>query len=306
MHGAPSLSGFRRVKPAPFRYFAPATLEEATRLLAQYGDEAKLIAGGQSLGPMLNLRLAAPAVLVDLNSVQDLAQGAWHDEAGFALGAMTRQRDAERDAAVASMCPLLEEALHDVAHPAIRNRGTIGGSIAHADPAAEIPTVVAALNARITATSVRGVRELAASDFFTGYFSTHLEADEILVQITIPRRSARTGFAWREFATRHGDFAVVGVAAAVTLGEDDQIAEATLAYAGVASTPQVAGSVLDALSGPRPEERVDHAADLATSLIDPPDDLIASAGYRRTLARTLTRRALAASIARARGIDGRG
>lgn len=289
------------MKPAPFRCLAPATLEEAAQTLSRRGDEAKLIAGGQSLGPMLNLRLSVPSLLVDLNTVADLDAGTHLGAAGLVIGAMTRQRDAELSQAVAVGCPLLAEVLGEVAHPAIRNRGTVGGSLAHADPAAEMPTVALAVKARLTVMSVRGARDVSASQFFAGYFSTGLAADEILVRILIPPREPRTGWAWREFSARPGDFATVGVAATITLNEDGEVTEVALAYAGASDVPYPVQGVLEVLRGTSPEERLAEAADMAASLVDPSSDLVASADYRRRLVRTLTHRALAASLARAKG-----
>ncbi|HXF81881.1 MAG TPA: FAD binding domain-containing protein, partial [bacterium] len=206
------------MKPAPFRYAAPESLDEALGLLRRFGAEGKVLAGGQSLVPLLNMRLVRPAVLIDLNRVRSLdyiVHGAGRGPTReVRLGAMTRQRAAERSPLVRMELPLLAEALAYVGHPQIRNRGTVGGSVAHADPSAELPAVLAALDGRVVLRSARGARTLSAEEFFRGYLTTALAPDELLVELRLPAHPHR-GTAFLEVARRHGDFALAGVAVAM-------------------------------------------------------------------------------------------
>src|SRR5881628_249850 len=202
------------MKPAAFDYFTPVTVDEAVALLAEHGGEAKPLAGGQSLIPAMNFRLARPAALVDLNRIPELSYvRAEPDGGALVIGAMTRQRALERSDVVRRAAPLMAEAMPYVAHPQIRNRGTVGGSVAHADPAAELPAVTLALEARFRARSRSGERTIPAAEFFKGLLETALEPDELLVEIAIPHSPARSGYAFAEVARRHGDYALVGVAA---------------------------------------------------------------------------------------------
>jgi carbon-monoxide dehydrogenase medium subunit len=280
------------VKPPPFEYFAPDSLEEALALLAQYGDDAKPLAGGQSLVPVLNFRLARPAVLVDLNRIDALA-GIEADEPGLRIGAMTRQRSAERDALVRRHAPLIAEALPHVAHPQIRNRGTIGGSIAHADPAAELPALALALEATLRLRSAASERTVAARDFFTGLFATALASDELLVEVAVPPLPPRSGCAFEEVARRHGDYALLAVAALVALDDAGRCVDARLAYVGAGPGPLRAAAAEAALAGRRIDDAaVRDAADAAFREVDPGGDVHASAAYRKALARVLTTRAI--------------
>lgn len=293
------------MKPPPFEYRRPASLEEALEVLAREGPDAKILAGGQSLVPAMNFRLAAPAVLVDLNGVPDLAFVAERD-GGVAIGAMTRQRAAERSDAVARRAPLVAEALGHVAHPQIRNRGTFGGSLAHADPSAELPAVALVVSARMRARSAGAPegRWVDADDFYPGMFSTALEPDEILVEVEVPDAPPRTGDAFEEFARRHGDYALVGAATRVTLDADDRVADARIGLLSVADGPVRAQEGEEALIGEEPGDAAIAAAAAATAAgIDPPGDIHASADYRRHLTEVLTRRALARAVARAREDD---
>jgi carbon-monoxide dehydrogenase medium subunit len=280
------------MKPAPFRYFAPRSLEEALQLLAEHGGEAKPLAGGQSLVPAMNFRLARPAVLIDLNRVAELA---WVASGGDALrlGAMTRQRAAERAPEVLASAPLLAEALEHVAHPQIRNRGTIGGSLAHADPAAELPAVALALDAKFTLRGARASRQLRAAEFYVGLFATALEPDELLVEVALPAPAMRSGWAFEELSRRHGDYALVGVAATLQLDERGTVARARLAYLSVGEGPWLAERAAGLLRDERPTaEAFRAAADAAAADVDPPSDIHASAAFRRHLVAVLTRRAL--------------
>ena len=291
------------MKPAPFEYFRPRSLDEALALLAEHGSDAKPLAGGQSLIPAMNFRLATPSVLVDLNAIPKLSYVAYLTDGagGLNIGGMTRQRDLERSADVAVRVPLLAETMPYIAHPAIRNRGTIGGSLAHADPAAELPAVMLALNATIALTSRSGTRDVRASDFFVGLFSTAIESGELLTQIRIPPRGPRCGFAFEEVSRRHGDFALVGVAVAVNLDNEGRCSSARIALLSVGDRPMLAGEAANMLVGHRPSpESIRAAADAAaTRDIDPPGDIHASARYRRQLANVLTRRALERAFVRA-------
>lgn len=289
------------MKPPRFEYFEPDTLDAALRLVADHGDEAKVLAGGQSLVPMLNFRLVRPQVLVDVNRLAGLAYMREGD-GGLALGALTRQRDAERSALVRARCPLLADALPFVGHAAIRNRGTLGGSVAHADPAAEVPVVVAALDGTLVARGPRGEREIAARDFFVSYLTTALEPDELLVELRLPGLPAGAGTAFVEVSRRHGDFALVATAAAVALDGAGRCAHVRLALGGVGPVPFVAHAQAAPLVGTTPDAgRLAEVGRAVAAAIEPDADLHASREYRRDVAGVLVRRALAAAAARARG-----
>jgi carbon-monoxide dehydrogenase medium subunit len=289
------------VKPAPFRYHAPETLEEALALLAEHGSDAKPLAGGQSLVPAMNFRLARPAVLVDLNRIPGLAAIEPVDGAGgLHLGAMTRQRAAETSPLVAGRAPLLAEALPLVAHPQIRNRGTVGGSLAHADPAAELPAVAVTLGVRLRAASAAGERTIDASEFFTGLMATALEPEELLIGIEIPPQPPRSGWSFMELARRHGDYALIGVAAGVTLDESGRCADSRIVLVSAGEVPVAAAGASAALAGAElGAEAARAAAEAAAAEADPPGDIHASADYRRQLIRVLVRRALETAFARA-------
>jgi len=286
------------MKPARFAYHAPANVEEAIALLARHGGEAKLLAGGQSLVPLLNFRLTRPAALVDLNRVAGLSyigEAAGH----VRIGAMTRQRTIEFSPVIRRHLPLLAEATTLVGHLPIRSRGTIGGSLAHADPAAEYPTTLAALGGQVIVRSPRGERTLAAGELFQGYLTTTLAADEMLVEIRLPAMPDGAGFAFEEFSRRHGDFAIVGIAAIVVGTAGGHCASARLVTAGAGPVPvrlRAAEEILerDGLS----DAAVDAAARRAAELVEPPSDIHASADYRRNLTRVLTARALRRAIKR--------
>jgi carbon-monoxide dehydrogenase medium subunit len=288
------------MKPAPFDYFTPATVDEALALLAEHGGDAKPLAGGQSLIPAMNFRLARPAVLVDLNRISELAY-VRVESGGLAVGAMTRQRAVERSDEVARAAPLLAEAMPSIAHPQIRNRGTMGGSIAHADPSAELPAVMLALDARFRAKSSSGERSIPAGEFFKGMLETALAPGELLVEIAVPRPAARSGTAFLEMARRHGDYALVGVAATVTLDPRGRCQAARLSLLSVGDGPVLATEAGKVLAGQSPSDELLRAAGdaAATRDVDPPSDIHASAAYRRQLVAVLTRRALARAFQRA-------
>ena len=288
------------MKPPPFEYHAPSSLDEAVGLLARFGDEAKVIAGGQSLMPLLALRLARPTHLIDLNRAGGLATIAAPDGA-IVLGAMVRQRAAERSSLVREHCPLLALTLPHIGHPAIRNRGTVAGSLAHADPAAELPAVALALDAKLVARSARGERVLSALEFFVGHFTTALEADECLVEIRFPPWLDGAGCSFEEASRRRGDFAMVGVAAVLRVDAGGNVADARIVLTGVGG---IAVRAIDAealLHGARAgREAFEAAAERAARDLEPPSDLHASRAYRRHVARALVRRALERSAERAR------
>jgi carbon-monoxide dehydrogenase medium subunit len=275
-------------------YEAPATAAEAVDLLAEHQDEASVLAGGQSLIPLLALRLARPAVLIDINGLSELS-GVSVTDGRVAIGAMTREYVAEESELVADTVPLLAAALPLIGHEAIRSRGTIGGSLAHADPAAELPAVARALDAELVVRSRSGDRVVPAAEWFEGYLATSRHPDEILVEVRFPTAGPGTGAAFQEVARRHGDFAIVGLAASLTL-TDDAISDARLAFAGIADVPVRAADAEDLLVGERPSaELFEEAARRATDGIDPPADLNGSSEYRKKVAATLVRRGLQAA-----------
>jgi carbon-monoxide dehydrogenase medium subunit len=288
------------VKPAPFDYYAPTTREEALALLAEYAGEAKPLAGGQSLVPSMNFRLAQPSILVDLNGIDLLAGVRFGNDGSVTIKAMTRQRAVERDKRITELVPALAEAMPYIAHPQIRNRGTIGGSLAHADPAAELPAVMVALQATMIAESARGRRTMKASDFFQGLFTTALEPDELLVEIEIPALRPREGTAFEEFARRHGDYALAGAAAVIRLGDDGATADGRLVFFSVGDAPVESASAHQALVGERPTpEAIAAAAEASLADIDPQSDIHATSAYRRHLAGVLARHTLARAVERA-------
>jgi aerobic carbon-monoxide dehydrogenase medium subunit len=287
------------MKPPAFEYVAVTSADQALTELAKHGDAAKILAGGQSLMPMLNLRLAAPARLVDLNRVATLASIAAR-AGGVAIGAMTRQRTVEKSALVAAHVPLLADALPWVGHSAIRNRGTLGGSLAHADPAAELPAVALCLDARFTVRARRKKRTIAARDFFTGYLTTALAPTELLTEVWFPALPRGSGSAWIEVARRHGDYALAGVAAVVTL-KGDVVREARIALTGVDAAPVRATAAERVLAGaPLSTESMGAAAEEVRRQIEPHSDIHASAAYRRHIAGVLAVRALTRAGERAR------
>jgi aerobic carbon-monoxide dehydrogenase medium subunit len=287
------------MKPPRFEYHAPASIDQAVELLARYGGDAKILAGGQSLMPMLNFRLARPAALVDVNRIRALAY-VREDDGTLALGAMTRQRTIEFSPVVAERLPLLLEATRWVGHLPIRTRGTIGGSIAHADPSAEYPAVLTALDGEVVVQGPRGRRTLKPPALFETYLTTSLAPDEVLVEVRLPATPVGAGHAFEEFARRHGDFAIVGIAALV-VRDGPRCTTARLACAGAGPVPvrlRAAEEILerDGLG----EAAIDAAAARAAELVEPDSDIHASAEYRRHLTRVLTARALKRAAERAR------
>jgi CO/xanthine dehydrogenase FAD-binding subunit len=288
------------MKPAPFRYIAATSLQQALSLKGEHGDEAKFLAGGQSLMPAMNFRLAQPAILIDINQIEELA-GIRPTAGGARIGALTRYYQLERDAGMIRDFPLLGEALPHIAHPQIRNRGTIGGNLSHADPASELPAIALALEAQFRIQTASGERWVAAPKFFLGSLTTDLGTDEMLVEIELPLLKPRTGSCFMEIARRRGDFAIVGVAAMVTLDENDQCSRVRLAFCGVGETPIDASPAAEILVGDEvTEPAIREAADAIQQVIEPAGSVHATADYQRHIAGVLTERALTTANQRAR------
>ena len=282
------------MKLPPFDYEAPETTAEAIELLAEHDDDASVLAGGQSLIPLLALRLARPAVLIDVNGIGELS-GVSASDGQVTIGAVTREYVAEESQTVAESLPLLAAALPFIGHEAIRSRGTIGGSLAHADPAAELPAVARALDAEFVVRGRAGERVVPAADWFEGYLTTARRPDELLVEVRFPAAGKGTGTSFLEVARRHGDFAIVALATSLTLA-DGTISDARLAFAGMSDVPVRATEAESLLVGERPSaELFAEAARRATADIDPPSDLHGSAEYRRKVAAALVRRGLRAA-----------
>ncbi len=289
------------MKPAAFEYYAPQSLVEALDLVARLGYAAKVLAGGQSLVPALNYRLAQPAALVDLNHVAELFYIRPTADGGLLIGAMTRTGAVEHDPLVAERAPLLAEAIPHIAWPQIRNRGTFGGNIAHADPAGHLPAITVALDARYHVRGNAGDRWLSPDEFFLGAFMTALESDELLVEVSIPPMPPRCGWSYRQAARQAGAEAMVGVATLAGLDAAGRCALARIAYISVGEVPPVAANAAQALIGQKPTpEIIAAAAELAASAdVDPGEDIHATAAYRRHLVAALTRQALTEAFERA-------
>ncbi|MEM7587299.1 MAG: xanthine dehydrogenase family protein subunit M [Acidobacteriota bacterium] len=294
------------MKPAAFDYVAPDSLEEVLAVLAEQGDDAKILAGGQSLVPMMNFRLAQPTLLVDCNRLSELDFVRAGEGGSLHIGAMTRQRRVEQDPLVARRAPLMHGTLPYVAHPQIRNRGTVGGNLAHADPASELPVIALARDFEMRLQRAGSERRVAAKDFFIGLLETALEPEEMLTEIVIPPLAPRTGWGFTEFSRRHGDYAQVGVAALVTLDASDVCRQARLVYLSVGETPTDAPRAAQLLVGTSlDEEAMQAAADMAAEHeIEPSGDIHASEAYKRHLARVLTVRVLREANERAKQAGG--
>jgi aerobic carbon-monoxide dehydrogenase medium subunit len=287
------------MKPAAFKYIAAATLNDALSLKAKYGDDARFLAGGQSLVPMLNFRVAQPSVVIDLNALSQLS-GITQENGALRVGALTRYRTLERDPVVAEALPLVCEALPHIAHPQIRNRGTLGGNLAHADPASELPAIVLALDGRLRAQSASGERWIAARDFFVGPLTTALHADEMLVDIELPAHTKRSGHCFMEVARRRGDFALMGIAVSLTLGVFGRCNHARLALCGAGDTPIDVSAAAAGLIGHSVDAAaIDQVAASVQTAIDPRGNVHASKGFQRHLAGVLVKRALRTATERA-------
>jgi len=281
------------VKPAPFEYVRPDTIEAAIDALRAGGGSARALAGGQSLIPTMNFRLAQPSLLVDLAAIEELRGIRRNDDGALRIGAMTRQREVERSALVAELAPLITETMAWVAHPQIRNRGTIGGSLAHADPAAELPAVMLALDATFYLRGPAGGRSVRAREFYRGLFDTALAPGELLVEIEVPAARATFRFALEEVSRRHGDYALAGVAAAMAPAADGSVGDIAIALFSVGDAPILSEAGRAVLVGGALEPAaIGEAADATAEALDPPGDIHATSDYRRHLARVLTRRVL--------------
>ncbi|MEX0799956.1 MAG: xanthine dehydrogenase family protein subunit M [Dehalococcoidia bacterium] len=287
------------MKPPQFEYFDPTTIDEAVSLLREREGEAKVLAGGQSLVPLLNMRLARPEALVDLRRIEGLDY-IREENGALAIGAMTTQRTVERSDVVRERLPLLQAATRLIAHPQIRNRGTVGGSLAHADPAAEYPALALALDAEVLAVGPNGERTIKASELFLGYLATALEPAEVLTEVRFPKPPADSGWSVMEVARRHGDFALAGVVTALSLN-GGSISDARIALFGVASAPLRAREAEGLLAGEKPGEALfaEAGRHAAAGIEEPLSDIHASAEFRRHLAATLVKRALAEAAERA-------
>jgi CO/xanthine dehydrogenase FAD-binding subunit len=280
------------MKPAPFKYIAATSLAHALALKSEHGDEAKFLAGGQSLIPTMNFRLARPAILIDINGIEDLA-GIRTSNGATRLGPLIRYRSLQRDAAFADAFPLIGEALPYIAHPQIRNRGTIGGNLSHADPASELPAIALALRARLCIQTARQERWVEAPDFFVSALTTDLGPDEMLVEIELPSAKPRTGSCFMEIARRRGDFAIAGVAAMVTLGDKSECSDIRLTFCGVGETPVDASPAAGSLIGhPLTKQAIREVAASVQAMINPGGSVHATADYQRHVAGVLAERAL--------------
>ena len=288
------------MKPAKFDYYDPATVDEAAALLREYGDDAKVLAGGQSLMPLLNMRLARPKVVVDVNRIAGGASvQAWGD--GVSVGLTTRQRALQRDALISRRVPVLGEAASYIGHPQIRSRGTICGSLAHADPAAELPAMAVVLDAELVAAGPSGRRSIPAEQFFVHYLTTSLRPTELLVEARFPAPPAGMAWSVMEVSRRHGDFALVGVVAGLIFDRGrNVISDARLAYFGVHPTPRRARDAEKALIGQKPGDDAYRAAgELAAGGLDPDTDIHATVEYRKSVSAALTVRALREAFTKA-------
>ena len=288
------------MKPAPFKYIAATSLERALALKAEHGDDAKFLAGGQSLIPAMNFRLARPAILIDINGIDDLA-GVRPSGGPTRLGPLTRYRALQRDPRLAEAFPLIGEALPHIAHPQIRNRGTIGGNLSHADPASELPAIMVALRARFRVQAAKQERWIEASDFFVSALAADLQSDEMLVEVELPSPKPRTGCCFMEVARRRGDFAIAGVAAMVTLGDENECEEVRLAFCGVGETPVDASAAAGIGVGHAlTEKAIREIAASVQKMIRPGGSVHATADYQRHIAGVLTERALQTAYLRVR------
>lgn len=289
------------MKPVAFTYLRPQSVDAALVMLAEAGEDAKVIAGGQSLVPMMNLRLARPAWLVDINGLSEL-QGVRELDATCSIGALTRHRTLEQDPWIRERLPILAEAASWIGHPQIRARGTIGGSLVHADPSAEWPMLCTALGAKMVIKGPQGSRRIAAQDFFVTYMTTALGAQELLTAIEIPMPRIGAGWSVQEIARRHGDFAVVAVAAILDLDEAGRLSSGKLAIGGAAPVPVDAGAIFDAHTGEVVTPALIRAvAEAAVELTDPDSDLHATREYRQAMARLLATRAITEALERSTG-----
>ena len=297
-----SLGRVGSLKPPRFDYVAPTALDAAFEILASSPDEAKILAGGQSLVPLLNMRLAMPGLLVDINRIED-APGL-SVNGSVSLGPLVRQAEVEKNVAVTEACPLLREAIQWVGHPQIRNRGTVLGSLAHGDPAAELPVVFVALDGEMTMARSGSSRTVAAREFFVHIMETTIQANEMLVEASVPALPEGTGSAFLEVGRRHGDFAVASVAVVLRI-EAGEISQARVAMGGVSHVPVRATKAEERIVGDAPSEAAfAEAGRLAAAECEPPSDIHGTAEYRRDVIRSLVAGALALAAERSRRVGG--
>lgn len=291
------------MKPAPFEYYAPKSVDEALTHLAEHGNDAKVLAGGQSLIPMMNFRLVQPSVLIDINNISELSYIRGDENGGVLVGAITRHNMVGRDPLIARHAPLVREAIPNIGTPQVRNRGTFGGSVSHADPSAELATISVALNGRFRLRSQKGERWIQADQFFIGSFTSVLEPEELLVEINLPALPERSGWSLVEVARRHNDFALIGVAGVVTLNKNGNCEEARIVFLSAGDRPMEAHQAAQLLRGHKPTAEIIQAAAEKASKedIDPGGDIHATAEFRRHLANVLSRRALDEAFERAKG-----
>ena len=280
------------MKPSAFEYFTPLTLPEAVELLQRHGDEAKILAGGQSLVPMMNFRVARPKVLIDINKTQEL-EYLREEKDELAIGGLTRERTLEVSPLVKKKCPILAEAISCIGHLPVRTRGTIGGSLVHADPSAEIPVVICGLGGRMKVVGPSGERTLAPDEFFLTYLTSALEPGEILAEVRIPTLPDNTGWSFMELSRRHGDFGIVVVASILFMENKELCRKASISLGGVAPTPIRAAAAEKILAGRKlTEELIREAGVKAAGTTEPESDYHASAEYRKDMARVFTQRSL--------------
>ncbi|MGP4080649.1 FAD binding domain-containing protein [Pseudalkalibacillus sp. R45] len=289
------------MKPAKFDYYRPETLSEALSLLEEVGFDGKIIAGGQSLVPIMNMRLATPECLIDINGINDLDYIV-KDVDVIKIGAMTRQSELETSDIIRQNCPLVSEAVRLIGHVQTRNRGTVGGSIVHADPSAELPLVLMTLGGSLKISANGEVRSVNAEDFFITYLTTDLMPSEILTEIHLPIWHGRKGYSFLEIARRHGDFALVAASCQLTLDDQDRIEKVRLALGGVEAIPFLIEDAQDLLHGERlSSSLIDKLTKVVEESVEPESDLHASEEYRRHLAKVLTSRSLQQAYERAKG-----
>lgn len=285
------------MKPAPFNYAAARTVGDAIDLLGQYGKSCRVLAGGQSLMAMMNLRTVRPSVIIDIGRLQELAN--WSERNGeITIGAMVRQGQLEADKKLQAAIPLFALAIHNVGHAATRSRGTIVGSLCHADPAAELPVCAVAMNARLVLQSIRGERLVSAEEFFTGIFSTAADEDELVTAVCVPRLPSEAAFAFEELARRHGDFAMASAACVLKFDDKGRVSEARIVFGGVGDRPFRGTGGEQVLTGTKPQEmEIVAAAKAATADLSPYDDIHATSDYRKTVSRVLAERVLRRALA---------
>jgi CO/xanthine dehydrogenase FAD-binding subunit len=290
------------MKPANFTYLRPKNIDEALKYLAEYGEDAKILSGGQSLIPILNMRLSTPQYLVDIGRIEDLSY--IRDQGDYlAIGAATKHIEIEQSALVKESCPILYEGIQWIGHTQIRNRGTVGGSIAHADSSAELPCILSALRGKIILADVDGEEAASPEEFFLTYMLTSIRPDQLVKEVRFPKLQASNGWAFVELARRHGDFAMVEVACVVELNNQGKIESCRMAAGGANPVPCVLELSEDFLIGKYPsEEVIREAGEIAMDMVDPDSDLHGSAEYRRSLTGVMVQRAIKAAVDRARKV----